>query len=59
MAEVILKGLTGSGVVVSGSDMRAFEAGLKGSAIRPGSAQHEEARRLWNGLIGRRHNIVD
>jgi FAD/FMN-containing dehydrogenase len=58
MAEVILKGLTGSGVVVSGSDMRAFEAGLKGSALRPGSAQHEEARRLWNGLIDKRPGLI-
>jgi FAD/FMN-containing dehydrogenase len=58
MSESILKGLTGSEVVVSDSDMRAFEAGLKGSLFRPGSAQHEEARHLWNGLIDKRPGLI-
>lgn len=33
--------------------IRAFEAQLEGTLIRPGNAEYDEARRVWNGIIDR------
>jgi hypothetical protein len=33
-------------------------AGLKGTVLRPGDAGYDDARRIWNGMIDRRPDLI-
>jgi FAD/FMN-containing dehydrogenase len=39
-------------------DIEAFEKGLNGALLFPGSAAYEDARRLWNGMIDKRPALI-
>jgi FAD/FMN-containing dehydrogenase len=41
-----------------GSAVREFAAGLRGEVLRPGEAGYDDARRIWNGMIGRRPALI-
>jgi FAD/FMN-containing dehydrogenase len=42
-------GLSGNALTLARSDVEAFAASLRGTLILPGSADYEQARKIWNG----------
>jgi hypothetical protein len=45
---------TAGDVAPSGEKIREFGGALRGEIIRPGDAEYEKARRVWNGMIDKR-----
>ena len=46
------------GAPVDGAAIDALASGLAGRAIRPGDADYEQARRIWNAAIDRRPGLI-
>jgi hypothetical protein len=53
MANISLKTNNGQTCDVSGEDLSALRAGLRGSACLPGEAGYDEARIIWNAMFDR------
>jgi hypothetical protein len=51
MADVHVRSLHGTQVVIPADTVGAFEATLRGSLIRPESAGYDAARSIWNGMV--------
>ena len=47
-----------SGAEVAADAIDAFAAGLAGRAVRPGDADYDAARRIWNAAIDRRPGLI-
>ena len=54
MDTVTMAHLTGSQTTVAIADLTTFADQLRGSLIRPGDTDYDEARRLWNGMFDKR-----
>ncbi|MGW5210840.1 FAD-binding oxidoreductase [Streptomyces sp. NPDC004051] len=52
------EGRRGGQADVPNSLVDAFASGLRGRIVRPGEAEYEPARQLWNGMIDRRPALV-
>jgi FAD/FMN-containing dehydrogenase len=50
--------LNRSGAPVDAAAIDAFAAGLAGRAIRPGDADYDTARRIWNAAIDRHPGLI-
>ena len=54
MAELRIVTLAGAESALDETVVERFGSGLRGELIRPGDAEYEEARQLWNGVIDKR-----
>jgi FAD/FMN-containing dehydrogenase len=48
----------GGAAVLDEETVQAFDAGLGGELLRPDHDGHDEARRIWNGMIDRRPTLI-
>ncbi len=48
----------GADRVVEEAALAAFEAGFRGTLLRPGAPSYDDARRVWNGMIDRRPALI-
>lgn len=44
--------------VVVDADVERLRAGIRGTVIRPGDADYDDARKIWNGMIDRRPGLI-
>ena len=58
LGDLPAKSLTGGDIVLRGSSVEAFAAGLRGDLVLPGSDDYEQARRIWNGMFDMRPALV-
>src|SRR5918995_1495477 len=58
MADLRIVTLTGADAALGDAAVERFGSRLRGELIRPGDALYEEARLLWNGLIGKRPALI-
>ena len=48
----------GTHSVLDDSTIEAFKLSLRGELLKPGDADYEEARRIWNGMIDKRPALI-
>ncbi|HZY57629.1 MAG TPA: FAD-dependent oxidoreductase, partial [Rubrobacteraceae bacterium] len=48
----------GTDSVLDDSTIEAFKLSLRGELLKPGDADYEEARRIWNGMIDKRPALI-
>ena len=58
MADLRIVTLTGANAALGEAAVERFGSRLRGELLRPGDAAYEEARLLWNGLIGKRPALI-
>ena len=58
MADLRIVTLTGADAALGEAAVERFGSRLRGQLLRPGDAAYEEARLLWNGLIGKRPALI-
>src|SRR5512144_2113837 len=58
MNELRFMTLSGGERVIPAARIDKFASGLKGSALRPGANDYEQARKIWNGMIDRRPGLI-
>jgi hypothetical protein len=58
MKDLVASGFKGGEVLLRGSEVSAFKAGLKGRLISPEESDYEAARRIWNSMIDRRPALI-
>ena len=58
MAELRIVTLAGAESALDEAVVERFGSGLHGELLRPGDADYEEARALWNGVIDKRPALV-
>src|SRR5918994_6176065 len=58
MADLRIVTLTGAHAALGEAAVERFGSRLRGQLFRPGDAAYEEARLLWNGLIGKRPALI-
>src|SRR5918997_1480496 len=58
MAELRIVTLTGADAALTGSLVEEFGSRMRGELLRPGDAEYEEARLLWNGVIDKRPALI-
>jgi FAD/FMN-containing dehydrogenase len=58
MAEVRVVTLAGADSALDEAVVEQFASRLRGGLLRPGDAEYEEARQLWNGVIDRRPALI-
>jgi FAD/FMN-containing dehydrogenase len=49
---------TGSHIVIEGTTVETFKTSLCGELLRPGDADYDEARKVWNGMIDKRPGLI-
>jgi len=58
MAELRIVTLAGAQSALDEAVVERFGSGLRGGLLRPGDAEYEEARALWNGVIDKRPALI-
>ena len=58
MADLRIVTLTGSDSALGEAVVEQFGSRLRGKLLRPGDAEYEEARLLWNGVIDKRPALI-
>ena len=58
MSKVRVKTKDGDLTEIDAGMVETFHDGLRGSLLLPSSAQYEQARRIWNGMIDRRPAMI-
>jgi FAD/FMN-containing dehydrogenase len=58
MAELRVVTLAGADAALDEAVVEQFASRLHGGLLRPGDADYEEARQLWNGVIDRRPALI-
>jgi FAD/FMN-containing dehydrogenase len=58
MAELRIVTLAGADSALDEAVVEQFASRLRGELLRPGDAEYEEARQLWNGVIDRRPALI-
>jgi hypothetical protein len=58
MADLRIVTLTGADATLGEATVERIGSRLRGQLFRPGDAAYEEARLLWNGLIGKRPALI-
>ena len=58
MSDLRIVTLTGADSALGEAVVEQFGSGLRGELLRPGDAEYEEARQLWNGVIDRRPALI-
>jgi FAD/FMN-containing dehydrogenase len=58
MADLRMITTTGSHTVIEGSTLETFKTSLRGELLRPGNADYDEARKVWNGMIDKRPGLI-
>jgi FAD/FMN-containing dehydrogenase len=58
MAELRIVTLAGADAALDEAVVEQFASRLHGGLLRPGDAEYEEARQLWNGVIDRRPALI-
>ncbi len=58
MAELRIVTLAGADSTLDEAVVERFGSGLRGELLRPGEADYEEARALWNGVIDRHPALI-
>jgi FAD/FMN-containing dehydrogenase len=58
MAELRIVTLAGAQSALDEAVVERFGSGLRGGLLRPGGAEYEEARTLWNGVIDKRPALI-
>ena len=58
IGDVPAKTLAGGEVVLRGSAIEAFAAGLRGEVLLAGSGDYDRTRRLWNGLFDKKPALI-
>ena len=48
----------GAGAILEEKAVEDFTASLRGSLLRPGDGEYDEARKVWNGMIDRRPALI-
>jgi hypothetical protein len=48
----------GTNSVLDDSAIEAFKLSLRGELLKPGDADYEQARRIWNGMIDKRPALI-
>ncbi len=58
MADVRVITLTGAEAALGEAVVERFGSGLRGELLRPSDTAHEEARKIWNGLMDKRPALI-
>src|ERR687889_2405720 len=58
MADLPIVTLTGAAAALGEAVVERFGSRLRGKLLRPGDADYEEARLIWNGLIDKRPALI-
>jgi FAD/FMN-containing dehydrogenase len=58
VGELPVKGLAGTEIVLPGSTIEAFAAGLRGEVLLAGSQGYDQARRVWNAVFDKKPAII-
>ncbi len=58
MADVTITMAGGGEMVVEDAMVATFDSRLRGEVLRPGANGYEGARRVWNGMIDRRPELI-
>src|SRR3712207_1498772 len=58
MADLRVITLSGEEAALGEAVVERFGSGLRGELLRPSDTAHEEARRVWNGLIDKRPALI-
>lgn len=58
MAQISIRGLSGSSRTLEPAAIDAFRASIGGLVAFPGEAVYDEARTIWNAMIDRRPDVV-
>ncbi|GIK84987.1 MAG: FAD-linked oxidase [Betaproteobacteria bacterium] len=58
MGAMTIKGSDGTARAVDGARVETLRAGLRGALLRPGDAEYDASRTIWNAMIDRRPALV-
>ena len=58
MSDLRIAATTGSDAVLKRTALEEFKASLRGHLLRPGDADYDSARALWNGMIDKRPALI-
>jgi FAD/FMN-containing dehydrogenase len=58
MADQVRVTTTGADVAVTEATIQQFQAGLHGALLRPGNADYDVARQVFNGMINKRPALI-
>ena len=58
MPDVTIRTTDGAELSITGDDLGAFAATLRGEVLTSASAQYDDARRIWNAMIDRRPAVI-
>ena len=58
VGDLPVKGLAGADIVLPGSAIEAFAAGLRGEVLLTGSQGYDQARLVWNAVFEKKPAII-
>ena len=58
MPDLSMTTSTGSHILIEGTTVETFKTSLRGELLRPGDTDYDEARKVWNGMIGKRPGLI-
>ena len=58
MTELQVTTTSGTSMVLDEATVQGFKTSLRGPLLCPGDASYDDARKVWNGMIGRRPALI-
>jgi FAD/FMN-containing dehydrogenase len=58
MADLSMTTAIGLQTSIEGTTVETFKTSLRGALLRPGDADYDEARKVWNGMIDKRPGLI-